>query len=259
MAALIVGLAAAIISSAVGGSLISMLVRQNTPGQNNEFFIAVTGDTGPRGLVGSDGVTGPNSVITGPTGSTGSQGVNSDQPGATGDTGPTGPRGPLGFGGGTGPTGLTGPTGNPGPTGPTGAAGISAPGVSGTVTGTTVQVLVIGDVNPYVTTTGTLFLTPYSPPSCYIEHISIPYTGTSSTILILVPDFPVRSNGRGTIGKMVNVLYDNNCRVGLFSGNPSNSYEIVIIGPSISSFDASVNIPVGGTCDFFYLTLTSAF
>jgi len=92
---------------------------------------------GPTGPTGSQGVTGPQSMVTGPTGSTGATGPRVTGPtGPSGPTGSTGPQsvvtGPTGSTGSTGPTGnigATGPAGGPtgpvGATGPTGAVGIT--------------------------------------------------------------------------------------------------------------------------------------
>ncbi|WP_094368000.1 DUF11 domain-containing protein [Romboutsia weinsteinii] len=95
---------------------------QGIPGLNG-----VIGPTGPQGIPGSNGVTGPTGShgipgLNGITGPTGSQGI----PGLNGVTGPTGAHGIPGPAG--GPTGATGPTGPSGPAGgPTGPQGIIGP------------------------------------------------------------------------------------------------------------------------------------
>jgi collagen type VII alpha len=121
--------------------------------------IEFTGPTGPLGLTGSIGFTGPTG-FTGPLGPTGSIGFT----GQTGYTGPLGHTGSIGF---TGQTGYTGSIGNTGPTGPlgltgsigfTGQTGYTGPlGHTGSIgfTGPTGYTGSIGDTGP----TGPLGLT----------------------------------------------------------------------------------------------------
>ena len=89
-----------------------------------------TGPAGPQGLPGADGATGPAGPqglpgADGATGPAGPQGL----PGADGATGPAGPQGLPGADGATGPAGPQGLPGADGATGPAGPQGL--PGADG--------------------------------------------------------------------------------------------------------------------------------
>ena len=84
-----------------------------------------TGPSGPQGISGQRGETGAVGP-SGPSGATGPQGI-SGQPGATGASGPSGPSGATGPQGASGLPGATGPAGSSGPSGATGPQGIPGP------------------------------------------------------------------------------------------------------------------------------------